>query len=359
MTQSAELIAIGHLVLTRLLVAGEKGATLPQIKKDVSPLVEHRWTGPDWSELLERSLEALESEGALRRIKPLRGKTDLFRPTAEGTQQALEFLGVAEVPPRTTWASLKKTFLLARALGLSAPRGEALKKFASDTGFKAALLKAEFDLPLGEFPTSKEATDALYWKLVGLESNGHRKFDVKSLLAALFNRELGEHRQGPPLKEVDKLLAKKVEARRSDANEFRSAVFRQWIDRTAAAGATDGGPAAAPGSQDAKGARPLDLGTFARRVHAAACASREGRFGDDRVFISRLWRALEGDPATSGTDLDGFKRRLAEANQSRLLDLARADLVEAMDENDVRDSETHFLGATYHFVCTRLPQNSV
>ena len=49
-------------------------------------------------------------------------------------------------------------------------------------------------------------------------------------------------------------------------------------------------------------------------------------------------------------DLDGFKRALAEANNLRLIDLARADLVQAMDPEDVRRSEVQYLNATFHFV---------
>ena len=48
--------------------------------------------------------------------------------------------------------------------------------------------------------------------------------------------------------------------------------------------------------------------------------------------------------------LDGFKGRLAEANNARLLDLSRADMVEAMDPDDVRLSEVPYLGAVFHFV---------
>jgi hypothetical protein len=48
--------------------------------------------------------------------------------------------------------------------------------------------------------------------------------------------------------------------------------------------------------------------------------------------------------------LDGFKQRLAEANNARLLDLSRADMVEAMDPEEVSLSEVDYLGARYHFV---------
>jgi hypothetical protein len=94
----------------------------------------------------------------------------------------------------------------------------------------------------------------------------------------------------------------------------------------------------------------VDLPGFAERVRAGARSCPSGRLGDNKVFVVHVWRALRGDPAVAGLDLDGFKRRLAEANHARLLDLGRADLVEAMDPEDVRLSEVHYLGATFHFV---------
>jgi hypothetical protein len=94
----------------------------------------------------------------------------------------------------------------------------------------------------------------------------------------------------------------------------------------------------------------MPLEEFARRVVQAARDCREGRFGDNKVFIFHVWNCLDSDPAFAGMGLDRFKARLAEANQARALDLSRADLVEAMDPEDVRASETAHLGARYHFI---------
>jgi hypothetical protein len=92
------------------------------------------------------------------------------------------------------------------------------------------------------------------------------------------------------------------------------------------------------------------LSQFADQVLAAARSTHSGRFGDNKVFISHVWRRLQEDSGMSALSLDAFKQRLAEANQARLLDLARADLVEAMDPEDVRSSELSYHGATFHFV---------
>jgi hypothetical protein len=49
-------------------------------------------------------------------------------------------------------------------------------------------------------------------------------------------------------------------------------------------------------------------------------------------------------------DLDDLKKRLADANRAGLLSLARADLVGAMNPEEVRLSEILDRGASFHFV---------
>jgi CheY-like chemotaxis protein len=78
-----------------------------------------------------------------------------------------------------------------------------------------------------------------------------------------------------------------------------------------------------------------------------------GRFGMDKVFISAIWRKLAQDPRLRGMTLPQFKRRLVEANRARVLDLARADLVGAMDPSEVQTSEIEDMGSTFHFVIDR------
>ena len=95
---------------------------------------------------------------------------------------------------------------------------------------------------------------------------------------------------------------------------------------------------------------PLDLAQFARAVLAAARRCQSGRYGDNKVFIAHVWTALQHDPGFDGMDLAAFKTRLAEANNARLLDLSRADLVQAMNPEDVQRSEVSYMNATFHFI---------
>lgn len=370
MSQQAELSPLGHLVLARLLVAPEKGVKEDSVRKDLDPFLQHRWTAAEIAEQLDRTLEALATSGLIDRYR--KGKSRLSMLTADGRHRILDDLGLEALPPKTTWAKLKKNALPALAIGLPSPTGDEARRFGLETGFKAALLKAHFDLPLrdvpalpeavealtcqlaGLDPTRKFSADALAWKLLGIDSN--QKFTARAVQAALINRALGDDgRETDPKKGAAKLLARKVGARRADANELRQVTIRHWV----------GGP-----STTSEPARPivslkpapaptvavseLDPDRFARRVREAARSSTTGRFGDNKVFIAHVWQALQHDPAFANMSSEDFKRRLVEANTDRRLDLGRADLVEAMDPEDVRRSEVRHLGASFHFV--RIPR---
>jgi hypothetical protein len=142
-------------------------------------------------------------------------------------------------------------------------------------------------------------------------------------------------------------LPAKADWRRVKA-QYQSVVLRWWFD----------GPASAPAVPEenappAPGKSLIDLpkddNAFAARILAAARASKTGRFGDDKVFISHVLRQLTNEGA-SINDADAFKGRLVDVHRSGLLSLSRADLVEAMDPKDVNASETRYLNATFHFV---------
>jgi hypothetical protein len=146
------------------------------------------------------------------------------------------------------------------------------------------------------------------------------------------------------------LAAKHVGARRGGVEELRGAIVRRWLDGGAAE-AKEAAPAPAPAPAPVAEAAPArapdeDLAAFARRVLGAARVAPTGRFGGNKVFIAHVHRQL-GDP---GLALAAFKERLVEAKRAGLVSLSRADLVEAMAPEDVRDSETSYLGAKFHFV---------
>ena len=92
-----------------------------------------------------------------------------------------------------------------------------------------------------------------------------------------------------------------------------------------------------------------DLEVFAKKVLERGRDSKVLRFGEDRAFISSLWREMVRHGET-GLSLETFKRRLVDANRLGALSLHRADLVAAMDAATVAASEVAYLNATFHFV---------
>src|SRR5215211_2513302 len=70
-----DLLPVQLLVLSRLLVAGLKGAKRDQIQKDLEPLLGHRWSGGELTERLDATLEELASAGLLDRTERGKGKT--------------------------------------------------------------------------------------------------------------------------------------------------------------------------------------------------------------------------------------------------------------------------------------------
>jgi hypothetical protein len=345
------LTPVESLVLVRLLATGEKGEAGSKIKKDLEPLLAHRWQGAVLTERIDHTLKALESRGLLALVP---GKTKKaatkFVLTAEGQRNGLEFLGVSQLRPKTTWAVLRKTYLPACALGIPASSEARFKALSSEPAFQAVLLRRQFGLSIAELPKPDQATDGLAWKLIGFEGED-RKFNPKNVKTALFNRALGDGRAADFKKAATRLLAQRVGARRDDPKELRDAVVRGLIEQE------DNGasPAESAGvlpqsSQMSPTPLPVDLRTFAEQVKSAARDCRTGRFGDNKVFIAHVWKALQVEPAFRSMDLAAFKEHLAEANNVRLLDLSRADLVQAMDPDDVRESEVHYMSATFHFV---------
>jgi hypothetical protein len=348
MNPSSELTLVDWVVLARLLVAGEKGATTTDLKKALDPLLGHRLAGAALADRIAQALATLGSAGLAHRTR--KGKTERGTLSPEGERRALEFLGIDRLPPKTSWSQVTKGYLAARALGLPAPRDKAVKAFSGVPGFKAALLKSRFELPVGDYPTFDQALDALAWKLLGFADASGAKFSVSSVKAALLGRALEGRTQvdpkGDPKKEAAKLLAQQVGARRSDKDELRMAALRQWIE--GASGTTAKAQVRAP---EPAPVAPFDLDTFSRRVLEVARRCPTGRFGDDKVFVVHVFRRLSHDPTFAAMGLDGFKQRLAEANNARRLDLSRANMVEAMDPDDVEKSRVSYLGAEFHFVC--------
>ncbi len=162
---------------------------------------------------------------------------------------------------------------------------------------------------------------------------------------------------------LNMIAAGTLEARNASHGNIRLARLRRWIarDKAALPGAAASQPSAAVESSRSEAPRreasdertqtngsPVSLQAFATAVRAAA-ARAEGRFGR-KAFINRVWQALVQEPAVRGLDLAGFRKRLVDANRHGLIRLSRADLVDALPPEDVRESAVRILDDDVHFI---------
>ncbi|RKH06114.1 hypothetical protein D7V97_23090 [Corallococcus sp. CA053C] len=309
----------------------KKPGTRNELAKTLHAFVEHRWSRGEWTERFEALLEGL-LEG---RLVEKRARTALAL-TGPGRQRALKFLRV-DSPKGLTWKRVKQQHLLAKGLGLPASKS-ALGRLAGADGVRALLLKRAHQVEGPETPTLAQVRDRLLWRQLGVDTD--EAFSLRAVQAHLLGKLL-EQEVSDPKRGLEQLAARTVGASRVDAEVVRLAALREWVLAE--------GPAkpAEPAHVEAK-VEPVstDTASFAKRVLKVARALPTGRFGDDKVFISHVWKAMQPEWASR----DAFDTALLEANRKRHLSLTRADLVSVMNPADVAESEVRFYGATFHFV---------
>ncbi|RKI61392.1 hypothetical protein D7X55_23250, partial [Corallococcus sp. AB049A] len=245
--------------------------------------------------------------------------------TGAGRQQALRFLRV-DSPKGLTWKRVKQQHLLAKGLGLPASK-QALTRVSDADGVRALVLKRAHRVEGPETPTLAQVRDRLLWRQLGVETE--EAFSLRAVQAHLLGKLL-EQEVSDPKRGVEQLAARAVGASRVDAEVVRMAALREWV------------LAEAPGKT-----LPTDTVSFARRVmDAAQAVPPSGRFGNNKVFISHVWKALQPEWA----DRPAFNEALLAANRARELSLGRADLLSVMDPQNVAESEVRSYGASFHFV---------
>jgi hypothetical protein len=339
--RGSEVSRVGELVLVWLLTRADGKGARSAVSSALKPFTAHRWSPGEWSTQLDTVLGALQEAGLLEQTA--RKGLGL---TKQGRARALEFLGEPRLPKGLSWKKLRLTWLTARALDLPNSQGE---KLGAAGHLRAVLVQKQLGLERVGARTLKQVQDELCWKQLGVTTD--KPFTLAAVQSLLLGQVLQSSREVKASQALEQLAARKVGARRTDAESLRLAALQSWVlpaSSPAPQATAAPAPARAPEPVPASAPRPADeaLPAFAERVLNTARAARSGRFGEDRVFISHVWRAL-GDPSL---DERTFKNRLIEANQKRLLSLSRADMVNLMDPADVSASETRYLGATFHFI---------
>lgn len=314
---------LADLILVRLLPAKASVSIA-----DISQGVGEAFQRPPSQVQVAEAVSALKQAGLITA-----GRSQ--RLTDAGRIRALAYLGVAELPPKANWGTVKAKYLVPRALGLSPTSPDDAKVFGDADKLAALLLKRKFALPAGTGATLNTTFEALACKWLGFPDH----VSLRTLVPAVISREM---RFDPPLTpetltESGPVSILDAPRHRNAIDRFRAVALRNW--------ATNG---IAP--DQAVESEPFDLEAFADTVKSAARTCPTGRFGDNKVFISHVWRQLQDEPRFAPLGLAGFKQKLVEANREDRLTLSRADLVQVMDPADVRESEAEYLNAVFHFI---------
>ncbi len=223
--------------------------------------------------------------------------------------------------------------LAALAMGLDAKDAGVRRHLKEGETVVGAVLNDTLELGL-ELPSMLEAVDRLaYREMTG--KDGVLTLDaVRAYYLARVLGRGGRRRRADVDRLARTVAARVLGARGTEVDEIVTALTQQWLTGTRSP------------ERDM-----VALETFARRVlDAASNVDGKGRYGERKVFISAVWRALTGDRIVEHVTLAQFKERLCQAHQAGLLNLERADLVGAMDINEVNASEAHVMNATFHFV---------
>lgn len=246
------------------------------------------------------------------------------------------------------WRQWPDRILPGLALGIRADDAKAHDRLSERDDWVAAIVARAHGLwGKGPPPTLPRVCDALAWRALGLTSAPKK---CPAEVRAHFLRSYIKIDASQPEPMLRQLAAKLSGAPRADLKALHLALIQAWLTGRE----LDAQPATAAPQDDAR-TRPEQrlearAPSLIDAVRSAARDARDGVFGDRKVFISSVWHALRATPPWSQLALDEFKARLVFAHRQRELELARADLVAAMDPVLVAASETRTDGATFHFI---------
>ena len=364
---SLQPITLADLLLSRLLFADVKGMTISDFKRALKAIAGSELSNSAFTEPVREALTRSSEQDYVQPINPAR-----YQITDTGRQYILNQLKLKELPPKLPWKNLKNIDWIAYALNLPKLSTDTRKHLADADGLRAVILKHGFDLPVEDFPTLTQARNAVLWQQVcnpdtakqlqgQLPELCQQGFHQGVVMDILLNHLLQLPKPLPWEKAVPQLVTKIVNARRTDPDELRLAILRQ----ASAKASTSSIAPSIPEANTLEAAQPIELtgatlekasgssltdAEFAEITLNAAQETQDGRLGDYKVFISRVWETLQQQHPDLRLTLDDFKQRLIMANQQQQLTLSRADMAHALNPEDVSASEINHLNSTFHFI---------
>jgi hypothetical protein len=340
-------LTITDFIRTWLFAADTKNTTIHELSRALHEFSPSLQSEQQWQQQIQRTLDWLVTQEQVYNTQH-----DIWDLTAIGYHDVAAWLGVAPTES-LSWYVLRTVHLQIRALRLPRPCDTPLyQRITQADGLRAAVLNDAYQLTLDPYPTLYEVRDALLWH--GLMRSDvidalraqqrdlmRQPFQLAPLTHLIMAKLLGHSGVQSIETALKQLAAKAVSATTTDVHELRSTILRHALAPVAAL----------PTIECITHTKPQDeLAVFAATVMAHAHATVTGRFGEDKIFISHVWQALQMHGEDFGCNEITFKQRLAEANNRGLLRLSRADLAHTLNADDVAQSSTQYLTATFHFI---------
>lgn len=338
MTANKNSDLLKNLILIRFLTSGKNNPTPKSLSNDLYSFFEHQMGKTDWETFLSDTLQEMINDETLRYSRK-------YELTEKGEEQVLRFLGLRKRSIRLQWRTVKTKYLPAIALGISPGSDEFKSRYKDIDNLRGEILRQKHNLNIPVFPTLTQATDAWIWKQLGIQTD--KPFSKTTLLQELINWELKLRIQGKIKTIIKPLCQQAVDARNSTAQELQAALIRSLIDGSVV-----------PKSETLpieekflpREDKKFNIEQFAKDVIECASQTSTGWFGEDKIFISHIWQRFKQQPEYANMEETDFKTHLTEANHQGSLSLAQADMIDAMNSDDVRESETRYLNSRFHFL---------
>lgn len=361
---------LAQITILRILCAGVRGCKKTDLKTDLQPFVSHRLSLGEWRRTLDETLDKLLCSNSIYVSR--RGR---YFTTSKGEKSALEFLGTNKLPTKN-WQDLKTIFLTAKALGIKTRVVKTLKPLKTADNLRAAIVKKYYDLPFrSEIPAAAQVRNALALQTIRdtfdapVSDTMTTQSRVPEKLALfLASRNLRRPREIQTSHQLLTLLAAEaIGSVRSDSHTLRRELLRKLVMRTdenidthiandnkkvtsmttvMSQTKLDLEAAVAPNQQ----LESLNLERFSSITLNVAKAHAVGWAGNERAYISHVWKSLETHTPELGLNETQFKAMLIDAHRAGLLTLAIADLRDKENIADIQESATRYKNTEWHFI---------
>jgi hypothetical protein len=293
------------------------GVTTSTLQKDLEPI----WTRAAGASAAANAIDQLIAEAIRTGVAERDAKKpNTLRLTARGTALATQaFPGAA----KKTWAMLKKTWLVAHALGLEGlVKPAEVQALSRVTTLRLVLINQHLQLGLPAVPTGKAFERALAWHALrgGVTDAVHQwlqrqPLTLATILSAL-SATVGKVDPSPQKGTVyAKFAATLVGAR--NVNDLHTALLVRLVDAAAASTLS------------------TDDTAFATKVLASSRRSNTGKLDDSLILINHAYDSYIRDNPADSVGLDAFKGRLLSAHGRGELELASADMPQMLDREDL------------------------